>query len=234
MSRYPQHGLFVVGTDTGVGKTYVAGQIAKVAVQRGKRVGVYKPVASGCCWRDDLLVSEDAVHLWEQASCPATLERVCPQRFEAPLVPHRAAMEEGKQVDVGLLQRGLTSWTNRCDMVVVEGAGGLLSPLSDDSYVADLAVEFGYPLIVVAPNRLGVINQTLQTLMAARHHGPGLRVAAVLLNDVVPNPVDLSTTTNFSELRDRCDVPIVCKLGYGESCPGDQVDWCGLAECPEI
>ena len=160
-------GLFITGTDTGVGKTYVGALIARSLVGSGRRVGVYKPAASGCRRQGEKLVSDDAVALWDAAGRPGDLDRVCPQRFAAPLAPHLAAREEGKQLDADLLRQGLEYWRDRAEIILVEGAGGLMSPLGDNAYVADLAAEFGFPLVVVSRNVLGTINQTLQTLIAA-------------------------------------------------------------------
>jgi dethiobiotin synthetase len=171
-------GLFITGTGTGVGKTYVAALIARAMRQAGKRVGVYKPVASGCEIHDGELVSPDAVTLWEAAGQPGSLEQVCPQRFAAPLAPHLAARAEGRRVDPELLRSGLASWREMSDIVIVEGAGGLMSPLADDDYNADLAAEFGYPLVVVSANMLGTINATLQTLITA--HTYATRVSGTL------------------------------------------------------
>src|SRR5215213_6650443 len=96
-------GLFITGTGTGVGKTYVGALIARALRGVGKRVGVYKPVASGCEMRDGELVSPDAVALWEAAGRPGTLQQVCPQLFAAALAPHLAARAEGRLVDSELL-----------------------------------------------------------------------------------------------------------------------------------
>src|SRR5438067_2324631 len=90
-------GLFVVGTDTAVGKTFVASRIAAALAKCGVRVGVYKPAASGCRQIGQALVSDDAVALWEAAGRPGELKSVCPQRFAAPLAPYLAAREERKQ-----------------------------------------------------------------------------------------------------------------------------------------
>jgi dethiobiotin synthetase len=166
-------GLFVVGTDTGVGKTFVASRIAAALARCGLKVGVYKPAASGCRRLGKLLVSDDALALWEAAGRPGSLRHVCPQRFAAPLAPHLAARQERKEIDGSLLRRGIDYWRRRSDVIVVEGAGGLMSPIGEHDYVADLAAEFGFPLIVVAPNRIGAINSTLLTLIAARRGRSG-------------------------------------------------------------
>ena len=123
-------GLFIAGTNTGVGKTHVAAMIARALAASGRRVGVYKPAASGCREAAEGLIADDAVALWEAAGQPLTLAQVCPQRFLAPLAPPRAALAEGRRVDAALLRTGLEPWLAASDVVVVEGAGGLMSPLS--------------------------------------------------------------------------------------------------------
>jgi dethiobiotin synthetase len=202
MNRKPASGLFVTGTGTAVGKTYVAALVAAALQSQGIHVGVYKPVASGCRREGSDLVADDALALWNAAGRPGEPSHVCPQRFEAPLAPPLAARAEGRTVDAGLLRAGIEYWRSRSDIVLVEGAGGLLSPVTDDEYVADLARDLGYPLVVVAANELGVISHTLQTLVTAA--SVGLEVAAVVLNDTrPPSEDDPSRASNFEELRRR-------------------------------
>ncbi|MCH8922580.1 MAG: dethiobiotin synthase [Planctomycetes bacterium] len=215
MTNYPPHGLFITGTDTEIGKTYVAVLIAKALVAAGQRVGVYKPAASGCVWERERLVSEDAVALWEAAGRPETLQMVCPQLFEAPLAPHLAAQAEGKELNAQLLRSGAERWAGKCDVLLVEGAGGLMSPLGEEEYNADLAFDLGYPLVVVAPNTLGVINQTLQTLITAATFRDGLDIAGVVLNDVVEREDDVSTASNRRELEKRCVPPVLAHVKHG-------------------
>ena len=221
-------GLFITGTGTGVGKTYVAALIAKSLMASGKRVGVYKPVASGCVMRDGQLVSDDAVALWEAAGRPGTIEQVCPQMFAAPLAPHLAARAEGKRVDEKRLRSGLEFWRDSCDVVLVEGAGGLMSPISDDDFNADLADKFGLPLVVVAANELGTINATLQTLIVADTFREGLRVAGVVLNSPRQLADDPSVESNADELARCCVAPLLASIPFGGECDVD-VDWCAIA-----
>lgn len=213
--------LFVTGTDTEIGKTYIAAKIAHRLRGDGRRVGVYKPVASGCIMgaRGEL-ISEDAVTLWEAAGRGETLDRVCPQRFAAPLAPPAAAAAEGRAVDREQMIAGARWWIPRCDVLLVEGAGGLMSPLADDCFNADLAVALGAPVIVVAPNRLGVINHTLQTLLVAERYG--LRVAGVILNQVT-REVDASTGTNAETIRRYATSPWVVEVGYGDDVPAEEI-----------
>ena len=229
MSAKPIYGLFVTGTDTGVGKTYVASLIAAALVAAGHCVGVYKPVASGCRRDGDKLVSDDALALWQAAGKPETLESVCPQCFEAPLAPHLAARAEGNRVDADLLFDGIIFWRDRCDVVLVEGAGGLMSPLADDVYTADLAMNLGFRLVVVSPNLLGTINQTLQTLITATTFCDGLEVAGIVLNDLATSAADESSVSNREELELRCTPPILAHVGWNAQSIGESVDWAGLA-----
>lgn len=218
-------GLFITGTNTEVGKTYVAALIAKQLVAEGKRVGVYKPVASGSSFSE----SDDPFVLWEAAGKPGGFEHVCPQRFSAPLAPHLAALEESKKIDAELLRSGLDYWRERSAIVLVEGVGGLMSPLTHDEYVADLAFDFGFPLIVVAPNTLGVINQTLQTLITAATFRDGLDVAGIVLNHVEEDAADPSRASNWDELAERCVPPMLTQVARGAESFDRAVDWFELA-----
>ena len=223
-------GLFITGTDTSVGKTHVGTMIVRSLAADGHRVGVYKPAASGCRRENGQLVSDDAVALWDAAGRPGDLDRVCPQRFVAPLAPHLAAREEGTRLDADLLRQGLEYWRRRSDIVVVEGAGGLMSPLGDDDYVADLAKDFGFTLVVVARNALGAINQTLQTLITAATLRGGLPVAGIVLNHpTATSPGDVSLATNQQELALRCNAPILAEVGWGAASFNVQVDWYALS-----
>ena len=222
-------GLFITGTSTEVGKTHVAAMIARALVAEGRRVGVYKPVASGCHEAAGQRVADDAVQLWKAAGRPGTLEQVCPQRFLAPLAPPRAAAAEGRHVDAALLRSGLDYWRSTSDVVLVEGAGGLMSPLSDEDYNIDLAAEFGFPLLIVAANELGVINATLQTLITARAKAPRLLIAGIVLNQAAPREDNASLATNAEELAARCEAPLLATVNYGQADFSETIDWFQLA-----
>lgn len=203
-----QPGIFVTGTNTEVGKTYVTALLARALRDSGLRVGVYKPVASGCIQRHGKLVSEDAETLWAAAGKPETLAAVTPQLYSAALAPNLAAQAEGKVVDVKLLRSGLQAWRSY-DLTLVEGVGGLMSPISDEDLVVDLAVELGMPLLVVVANELGCIHQTLQCVEVARVRG--LQVAGIVLNTLGATP-DLSCASNRREIQRWTDVPIVADV----------------------
>lgn len=221
-------GLFITGTDTGVGKTFVAAAIADICHRQGYRVGVYKPIASGCDPAQP--EAQDPYRLWEAAGRPLNLAAVCPQTFRAPLAPHLAANAEQRQVDEDLLIHGLEAWHD-FDLVIVEGAGGLMSPVSNELYVVDLAAMFGLPLVVVAPNRLGVINHTLQTLVVASTYRDGLPIAGILLNDIDQDAVAASEVAelNVTELRARCVPPLLARIPHQDPSVLADIDWYSLA-----
>jgi len=225
MSRQRPPGLFITGTDTDVGKTFVAASIVRRLRARGLRVGVYKPAASGCQLQDGTLVSDDALALWEAAGQPGALADVCPQCFAASLAPHLAALAEHRKIDTALLRSGLDRWLDNSDIVIVEGAGGLLSPLGPTDYVATLAGDLGLPLIVVADNSIGMIHRTLATLLAAEKFAAPLAVAGVILNQV--RQPDASSASNLAELQARCAAPVLGVVEQGGEAP--DIDWLALA-----
>ena len=111
-------------------------------------------------------------------------------------------------------------------MILVEGAGGLMSPLGDDEYVADVAYDFGFPLVVVARNVLGTINATLQTLITAAAFRDGLTIAGVVLNNPAPPSADdASLATNRAELAARCGPPLLAEVAFGSERFDAEVDW---------
>jgi dethiobiotin synthetase len=201
-------GLFITGTDTGVGKTYVTAMIAARLHEEGVKVGTYKPACSGS------MLGEDGRPLWEdiEALRRATgdehdRQRISPQRFSAPLAPPVAASLEGRIVDAGLLRTGAYWWEDHCEFLLIEGVGGWLCPLTDSETVADLAVDLRVPLLIVARASLGTINHALLTVEAARHRR--VPIAGIVLSetDVVARAAD--TLANVIEIEKRCDVPVL-------------------------
>jgi dethiobiotin synthetase len=189
-------GLFVTATDTDVGKTAVAVAIVTELVAAGHRVGVYKPVASGVS-RDAAgqpAVASDPERLWQAAGRPLSIEAVCPQAFALPLAPAWAARAEGRTIDEKLLRTGFNVWRDTSDLVVVEGAGGLFSPLADATLNADLVRDLKLPLVVVDAARLGAIGRVLAVVRAAQ--AEGLFVTAVMLSHVRPPAGDPTDPTS--------------------------------------
>jgi dethiobiotin synthetase len=226
-------GLFVTGTDTDVGKTQVATAVVRTLVAAGRRVGVYKPVASGFPRAD--VEGCDAWRLWDAAGRPLTPAAVCPQSFAAAIAPHRSARLEGRSVDEQLLREGITPWRTVAELVVVEGAGGLFSPMGDATLNADLAHDLGLPLVIVDAARLGAVGRTFATVRAAR--AAGLSVAAVVLSHAVPSagdPDDPATPagiarTSAADIAARLAPIPVTTLDHGATLMPPGIDWAALA-----
>lgn len=170
--------LGITGTDTGVGKTVVACALAAALRDRGARVGVMKPVETGVT---DGNGGSDAELLRLAAGSRDALEAVRPYVFPDPLAPLAAARRAGTAVDLAVLDRAFATVSADRDAVLVEGAGGLLVPITGGADFATLFTRWRLGVVIVAPNRLGVVNHVLLTLRAAR--GSGLDVRAVVLVD---------------------------------------------------
>ena len=226
-------GLFVTGTDTDVGKTWVAAMIARELVAAGVATGVSKPACSGA-------VVDGDIRRWPDLDALATaggvsnIDPVCSQRFLAPLAPPVAARQEGRRVDLEAMKSSLLAWSAKADVVVVEGVGGLLCPLTDDETVADFAGWAGFPLIIVARLGLGTINHSLLTIEVARQRN--LHVAGVILNDGENLADTPAGRTNFDELSRRMDISLLGIVSFeGKSVSlrdGEtpaRIDWSKLA-----
>jgi len=225
----PCRGLFITGTDTDVGKTAVAVAIVRALAAAGRRVGAYKPAASGLASAAD--PGSDPARLWEAAGRPLTIHAVCPQAFQAAVAPPQAARAEGRRVDEVLLRAGITPWLESSEIAVVEGAGGLFSPLGEDTLGVDLAREFGFPLVVVDAARLGTIGRTLATVRAAR--AERLTVAACVLSEVGPPRGEAAdaesdaaiSVASLAELGRRLPGVPLLRLPHGATACTPAVDW---------
>jgi len=197
----PPQGVFVTGTDTEVGKTFFSSQRLRELRTQGVFVGAYKPAASGAPSEQ----YSDAYQLWSAIGKVQSIDWVNPQSFVAPLAPPIAAELEGKTIDDSLLVDGVRRWRGHCEFLLIEGAGGLLSPISWQQTNADIARRIGYPLWIVAPNRLGVVHHILATVSVAIQYG--LVVEEVVLNDVQPTSNDAAARNN-----ERLLLPFLNKL----------------------
>lgn len=229
-------GLLITGTDTGVGKTFVTVMIAEQLRQAGIVVGTYKPACSGSVETSTGAVWEDVERLFQATGGSIARDRICPQRFHAPLAPPVAARRENRAVDAAHLREGAGWFDGRCDLLLVEGVGGLLCPLTTTTTVADLAVELDLPVLIVARAGLGTINHTLLTVEAARSRD--LRIAGVVLN-ACDGPVDDgAAASNAEEIVHRSGVEILGAVEYGRPArllrpsAGEKIDWRCLADRP--
>jgi dethiobiotin synthetase len=223
-------GLFITGTDTGAGKTYVTAGLARQLRFQGRPVNVCKPVATGAAASEGRRWSEDTLRLAEAAGVGPDL--VTAWTFAEPAAPPVAAGLEGVALSLPLIAAFVRRKLAPNVLTLVEGVGGLLCPLTKSETVADLAALLGLPLLVVAPRTLGTLNHTLLTLEVARHRG--LPVVGLVLTATAPVRC-LAEETCVEELRRRIAVPLLAVLPYGAD-PGPlaEIDWWALAEARRI
>lgn len=203
--------FFVVGTDTGVGKTLVAAGLLHALARRHARVVGMKPVAAGAVMADGVWASEDALALRAASTITVPPGLDNPVLLPEPLSPHLAAARAGRTIDVDALIMSYHQLAARADAVVVEGAGGFLVPLTDEATGADLAVGLQLPLVLVVGLRLGCLNHALLTVeaIAAR----GLRLAGWVANRIDPQMA--AADDNIATLARRLPAPLWAEVPHG-------------------
>ncbi len=204
-------GIFVTGTDTEVGKTVIAAALAAALRSRGIDVGVMKPAESGCPIKSGVLHPQDGAYLKSIAETPEPLEEIVPCRLHLPLAPAIAARREGVAVDLERIVKTFHSLCHNHDLIIVEGAGGLLVPLTENIFMIDLALQLSLPLLIVAPNILGVINHVLLSVEAL--HSRGADVLGVILNSTQPQNNEVQNT-NPEFLKSVLPVPFLGVFPY--------------------
>ena len=204
-------GYFITGTDTGVGKTVVTALLASMLSKRGLRVGVMKPVETGCPREGDRLLPQDSLFLRQVSGCTAPQELVTPYTFAEPLAPAIAAELAGSTIEMKHIHRCYEQLVAEHDMVLVEGAGGLLVPLTAQLSMHDIAVELNLPVLIVACNRLGAINHTLLTVTVARERS---QILGIVLNHIQTPDNDLAMQTNADALRRWGKAPLLGQIPY--------------------
>jgi len=187
-------GVFVTGTDTGVGKTLVSTHLLRLLRGRGIDVGAMKPVETGVGAAGPL----DAIALREAAGRVDPLEDVCPVQLALPAAPNVSAEAESTALGLAPIREAFSRLRARHDWLLVEGAGGLLVPILADCSMADLAGELGLPVLLVARARLGTINHTLLSLAEIERRG--LELAGVVISHA-DGPLSDADDANLTHLR---------------------------------
>ncbi|MBT8120782.1 MAG: dethiobiotin synthase [Gammaproteobacteria bacterium] len=196
-------GVFITGTSTEIGKTFIGVAIATALTKRDIKVIPRKPIESGCTRNDAELIPQDAAALKQAASYQGPLSEVCPYRFEPPVSPVRAAHLADKILTTEQLA-GICMEGSEQGFLLVEGAGGFYSPLAKDGLNADLAVALQLPVLLVADDRLGALSQVLLNVEAIKMRG--LPLAGVVLNQLDTDQND--HMDNSADLRERLDCPL--------------------------
>ncbi|MGH7810288.1 MAG: dethiobiotin synthase [Candidatus Binatia bacterium] len=204
-------GLLITGTDTGVGKTFFAATLAAYLRESGYRVGVLKPVETGCDERNGELIPSDALRLRDSSGCAEPMEKICPYRFREPLAPSIAAERAGVKIDVDHLLAVYGDISAVHDITLAEGAGGLMVPLLPSFTYADFARVLKLPVLIVGANKLGAINHLLLTLEHAACKG--LMTLGYVLNRT-SDEASLAAETNREVLSNLTGVPCLGELSF--------------------
>jgi dethiobiotin synthetase len=195
---------FIIGTDTNVGKTYVASALVRHFVQAGFKTVGMKPIASGCELNpQDELINDDVLALSTAGNVDASLDLINPYRFAPAIAPHIAAKQAGIEMRLDVCTTAYQQLTSLAEVVIVEGAGGFLVPINQQQTLADLAVKLDLPLILVVGMRLGCINHALLTVEAIQARG--LKLTGWVANEIEPN-INLFNE-NLASLQQRIPAP---------------------------
>ena len=209
-----KNGLFITGTDTGVGKTLIAGGIASVLRRQGLKVGVFKPIASGCR-NDGVLVSDDTEFLAMCADAEYSLSVITPVTYKTPAAPITCAQVEGRAIDYEEIATAYNYLCENTDVVIVEGIGGAMVPLDAKHTVLDLAVQFNLPMVIVARPNLGTINHSLLTIAAVRN--AGLPVAGLVISGYNALEADIAEETAPDVISEFGNTPLLSIVPYDEN-----------------
>jgi len=204
-------GFFITGTDTGVGKTLIAGSVARALARQGRRVGVMKPFESGCRREGRSLIPDDALFLRTMAGTQDDLALICPYALERPLAPAIAAHKQSVRIDLRKITAAFKQISTRYEITLVEGAGGIMVPINRNHLLIDVVRLLNLPLIVVARTALGTINHTLLTIREALR--AGIRVRGIILNKTTPE-MDESEDTNPALITRFTRIPILGQMPY--------------------
>ena len=199
--------IFVTGTDTGIGKTVISSAIsAFFSLRKQMNVGVMKPFECGLSKTDKDLLPWDAICLREASGSNDDLNTISPYTLEAPVAPEVAAMLEHVNIDINMVDKIYHSLAKSHDLLVIEGAGGVLVPIKENFFFADLIQKWNAPTLIVSRLGLGTINHTLLTNHLLKERG--IKVLGVILNNT-DGLGDLPAQTNPDILRKYLDVPVL-------------------------
>ncbi|SDH45470.1 dethiobiotin synthase [Alteribacillus bidgolensis] len=206
------NGIFVTGTDTDVGKTFVASGIAAALRKEGKDVGVFKPMLSGIEREEP---NSDTFLLKQMAEDENALQDITPFVFEEALAPYLAAKRAGVSVKLDDIMKKWKKIQGSHSFFIAEGAGGITVPYGEKCLVSDVAKEIGFPILVVARAGLGTVNHTILTVEHAR--SKGLAVAGVVINGFKEEGDDLASKTNPELIEKFAKVPVLGVVPWAEN-----------------
>ena len=236
-----KNGLFITGTGTGVGKTLIAGAIAKILNDNGQKVGVLKPIATGCKRRWEGLVNCETEFLAQCANSSLPLSTITPVGYITPAVPVVSAAREARPIDFDGIAAAYKQICENTDIVIVEGIGGVRTPLTMEFDLLDLAVELSLPVVIVSSLGSATINHTLMTIDCIR--AAQLKIAGVVLNgynvidETISDEITEPVITQCGGVNILCTVPFDETVDIEQQNPGEMIipslldcDWTELAQ----
>lgn len=205
-------GLFITGTDTGVGKTIIAGAIIAAFRSMGIKTGTMKPLETGCIALGKGLQPSDGAFLKKIAQMDEPLNHITPSCFKSSLAPFVASEIEGREVELDRIRYHFAKLMDKYEALIVEGIGGLLVPIKRDYFVVNLVKELRLPVVVVARATIGTINHTLLTVNHAKKEG--LDVAGIIINFSRPPDGNIAESTNPGAIQHLTDIPLLGVFPY--------------------
>jgi dethiobiotin synthetase len=231
-------GIFITGTDTGVGKTIVSAAIIRALIKKGINTGAMKSVESGCIKKNDVLIPQDGMFLKKIADMDDSIDLITPMRFEHPLSPMVASDLEKMPVALDKIFIAYKRLSEKYEFMVVEGAGGILVPIKKERksgraedqkfkkhpvyFMSDLIKDLKLPVIIVARPSLGTINHTLLTVNQAMREG--IEVLGVIINHSSPPENSIAEKTNPEALKELCPVPVIWEAPFVCDVSAERID----------
>lgn len=198
---------FITGIDTDIGKTFITKGLALNFERNGKKVGVYKPLQSGAIKKDNQFFAPD---IEEIKKISKNINTKCSYLLEGEVSPALAARLSKIKIDISKIQNDFNSFKKENEITLVEGAGGILAPISDEYLCADLIKKLNIPIIIVTVPFLGKLNHTLLTINFAKTQG--LEIKGIIINKIPKNTEDLATINFIDELKRYTDVEIIAMI----------------------
>lgn len=206
---------FITGTDTNIGKTFVSTGLARAFKRRGLSTGIMKPVETGCPAHEGVLAPQDALALKEASGSKDSIDLINPFRFAPALAPLGAAVMTGRVIEPAVIKEAFETIRSTHDATIVEGAGGLLVPVTNDMTMAEIARLLDIPVIIVAATRLGVINHTAMTVECARARG--ISITGIVLNNLIePDARDIGIKENAAAIEGATGVRVLAEIPYNK------------------
>ena len=221
-------GIFITGTDTGVGKTFVAVGLINALKEKGFNVCPMKPVETGCRTKKGKLIPEDTMSLIKASGIKEAIDVINPYRFKHPLAPSVAAELERKSIKKEKIFSAYNYLSKKYDIIIIEGAGGIMAPLYKKYFFLDFISALNLPIIIISRPGLGTINHTLLTISAAK--GRGVNILGVVINYAAKTKTGIAEKTNPEIIKRLGGVPVIGIVLYSKNQKVVKKNFLGIGE----